>query len=74
MPLGADGNRSVTKACDLDKVRQEALKTLFPKLSLDAAALKRHLRHCVFYGHVEVSVDPEPAVRHCQRVRERQCG
>ena len=60
---GADGNRSVSKPCDLDKVRQEALKTLFSKSSLDAAALKRHLRHCVFSKDVRVSVGPEAEFR-----------
>jgi hypothetical protein len=59
MGSGADGNRSVTVVCDLDKVRQEALKTPIPKSSLDVAALKRQLRHCVFYRHVEASAGPE---------------
>jgi hypothetical protein len=66
MGSGADGNRSVTVACDLDKVRQEALKTPISKSSLDAAALKRQLRHCVFYRHVEVSAGPESTPR-CDR-------
>jgi hypothetical protein len=70
---GADGNRLVTKPCDLDKVRQEALKTLFSKSSLDAASLERHLKYRVFYWHVEVSVVQEAAVSHGQRVRERHC-
>ena len=70
MRPGADGNRSVTKACDLDKVRQEALKTLISKSSLDAEALERHLRHCVFKRHVEVSVGHEAALQSfwCGRV------
>jgi hypothetical protein len=63
MGSGADGNRSVTLACDLDRIRQEALKTLISQSRLDAEALKRHLRHCVFYKRVEVSVGPQDALQ-----------
>ncbi len=74
MRPGADGNRPVTKVCNLDKVRQQALKTLNAKSSLDGAALKRHLRHCDFYKHVEASVGPGTALRNVWIGRAERTG